>query len=699
MILLPLAVSASLISERLATHAAFYDPHTADPSRVSAVVLAAADEALAARFADVPGLPRFADFPAAGYAAIPDDDTVLAAAAAYEHALLPPFVRTLFAYSQGTQTSLATPGHHAGEFYRQTTAGELFYRFFGDNLFRTDLSSSDSRLGDMLTHEGVADDAEAHAAKVFHADRTYFVLNGTSASNKVATGALLTPGDLVLFDRNNHKSAYHGAMILAGATPIYLEGARNSYGLIGGIPADALDEDTLRARVAEIDPARARAPRPFRLAALQLSTYDGIFYSAADILCRIGHLCDYILFDSAWVGYEQFLPLLAEMSPLTLPLDEQSPGILVTQSVHKQLAGFSQTSQIHKKDNHLRGQSRYVTHEQFNNAFLLHASTSPSYPLFASLDMNAAMHESPHGAQLWERAARLTTETKKDMLRRLRYIRPLVPPTVNGTAWQNIPTETILSDRRYFALAPDASWHGLHGVAEGQYCLDPCKILAVTPGIRPDTHEYAPSGMPAMIVSQYFQACRFTPEKADLNTLLFLITPAETAAKMTRMVDIFARFEDDYDADTPLETMFPDLVQHHRAYRDYGLRRLCTELHGIYRKHEINRLERDLFAREHFPEVCLPMREANDALTRGRGELVPLERTRGRISLESVLPYPPGILVLAPGERWNDTVIAYFLALEDAMNTLPGFEPELQGIHRRHDASGTTRLMAYVLSE
>ncbi len=699
MIVLPLAVSVSLPHDRLAAVATLCDPRTADPARVSAVILDAADEDLAARFADVPALPRFAAFTAPGYAPLCDAEDVLRAAAAYESSLLPPFVRTLFAYTRGDQTSLATPGHHAGEFYRRTTGGELFYRFFGANLFRADLSSSDSRLGDMLTHEGVADEAEAHAAAVFHADRTYFVLNGTSASNKVCTGALLTPGDIVLFDRNNHKSAYHGAMILAGATPVYLEGERNAYGLIGGVPAAAWDEDALRARVAAIDPERARAPRPFRLAALQLSTYDGIFYSAADILRRIGHLCDYILFDSAWVGYEQFLPLLAEMSPLTLPLDEHAPGILVTQSVHKQLAGLAQTSQIHKKDDHLRGQARYVTHEQFNNAFLLHASTSPNYPLFASLDMNAAMHDAPHGHTLWQETARLTTETKKDMLRRLRYIRPLVPPTVDGTPWQDIPTDTLLSDTHYFALTPDADWHGLAGIAAGQYCLDPCKVLAVTPGIQADAGRYDPSGIPAMILSRFFQTRHFTPEKADLNTLLFLVTPAETAAKMTRMVDLFASFETAYDADTPLTEIFPDLVRREPRYRDYGLHRLCTELHAVYRTHRIHRLQRLLFAREHFPAVAMSMRDANDALTRGQGELIPLDHVRGRISLESVLPYPPGILVLAPGERWNDNVLAYFAALEDAMNALPGFEPELQGIHRRQDRNGRTQLMACVLRE
>ncbi|MDF4667706.1 ornithine decarboxylase, partial [Vibrio parahaemolyticus] len=196
-------------------------------------------------------------------------------------------------------------------------------------------------------------DAQTFAAQVFNADKTYFVLNGTSSSNKVALNALLAPNDLVLFDRNNHKSNHHGALIQAGATPIYLETARNPFGFIGGIDAHCFEESYLRQQIAEITPERQFDKRPFRLAVIQLGTYDGTIYNARQVVDKIGHLCDYILFDSAWVGYEQFIPMMKQCSPLLLTLNKDDPGILVTQSVHKQLAGFSQTSQIHKKDAHL----------------------------------------------------------------------------------------------------------------------------------------------------------------------------------------------------------------------------------------------------------------------------------------------------------------------------------------------------------
>lgn len=85
-------------------------------------------------------------------------------------------------------------------------------------------------MGDLLIHEGPALAAQKHAARVYNADKTYFVLNGTSTSNKVVLNAVLTPGDIVLYDRNNHKSIDHGALVLAGATPVYLETERNAFG-------------------------------------------------------------------------------------------------------------------------------------------------------------------------------------------------------------------------------------------------------------------------------------------------------------------------------------------------------------------------------------------------------------------------------------------------------------------------------------
>ena len=285
-----------------------------------------------------------------------------AAADKYEESTLPPFFKALADYVEEGNSQFDCPGHQGGQFYCKHPAGRAFYDFYGENVFRSDLCNADVALGDLLIHEGPACAAQQHAAQVYNADKTYFVLNGTSSSNKVVLNALLTPGDIVLYDRNNHKSICHGALVMAGATPVYLETARNPFGSIGGILEHCFDEKYIRELIAEKDPEKAKAERPIRLAVIQLGTYDGTIYNARQVVDKIGHLCDYIFFDSAWVGYEQFIPMMKDCSPLLLELGPNDPGVLVTQSVHKQQAGFSQTSQIHKKDKHVKGQDRYVNH-------------------------------------------------------------------------------------------------------------------------------------------------------------------------------------------------------------------------------------------------------------------------------------------------------------------------------------------------
>ena len=289
------------------------------------------------------------------------------AANQYEEKVLPPFFKALSNYVERGNVQFDCPGHQGGQYFRKHPAGRFLYEFYGENIFRSDICNADVALGDLLIHEGPAVDAEQNAARIYNADKTYFVMNGTSASNTVVINSVVAPGDLVLFDRNNHKSVYNSALVQAGATPVYLETGRNPYGFIGGIDAHCFDEEYLRKEISKVAPEKATDKRPFRLAVIQLGTYDGTIYNARQVVDKIGHLCDYILFDSAWVGYEQFIPMMRDCSPLLLDLNENDPGIFVTQSIHKQQAGFSQASQIHKKDNHIKGQDRYVDHKRFNN--------------------------------------------------------------------------------------------------------------------------------------------------------------------------------------------------------------------------------------------------------------------------------------------------------------------------------------------
>ncbi|HII4350374.1 TPA: ornithine decarboxylase [Enterobacter cloacae] len=620
------------------------------------------------------------------------------AASRYEENLLPPFFDTLSQYVEMGNSTFACPGHQHGAFFKKHPAGRQFYDFFGENVFRADMCNADVKLGDLLIHEGSAKHAQKFAAKVFNADKTYFVLNGTSAANKVVTNALLTRGDLVLFDRNNHKSNHHGALVQAGATPVYLEAARNPFGFIGGIDDRCFDDGYLRELIRETAPEKADEARPFRLAIIQLGTYDGTIYNARQVIDKIGHLCDYILFDSAWVGYEQFIPMMAETSPLLLELNENDPGIFVTQSVHKQQAGFSQTSQIHKKDNHIRGQARFCPHKRLNNAFMLHASTSPFYPLFAALDVNAKIHEGESGRRLWAECVELGIEARKAIIANCHMIKPFIPPVVAGRPWQDHPTHAIASELRFFSFEPGAKWHGFEGYAREQYFVDPCKLLLTTPGIDAETGEYTEFGIPATILAHYLRENGIVPEKCDLNSILFLLTPAESSEKLAQLVAMLGQFEQHIEDDTPLADVLPTIFQKYPVrYRDYTLRQLCQEMHDLYVSFDVKDLQKAMFRKESLPEVVMNPQDANRAYIRGEVELVRIRDAAGRIAAEGALPYPPGVLCVVPGEVWGGAVQRYFLALEEGINLLPGFSPELQGVYSEKDADGIKRLYGYVL--
>lgn len=617
----------------------------------------------------------------------------------YEEEMLPPFFNVLSEYATRGNLQFACPGHQGGQYFVKHPAGRAMYEFFGENIFRSDICNADVDLGDLLIHEGPAMSAQAYAAKVYNADKTYFVMNGTSTSNSVVINAIVSPGDLVLFDRNNHKSIYNSALVSAAGKPVYLETARNPFGFIGGIDEHCFDEEYLRSEASKVDSEKAKEKRPFRLAVIQLGTYDGTIYNARQVVDKIGHLCDYILFDSAWVGYEQFIPMMRDCSPLLLDLKPEDPGILVTQSIHKQQAGFSQTSQIHKKDSHIRGQRRYVDHKRFNNSYMLYASTSPFYPLFAALDVNARMQDGEAGKKLWADCIRVGVEARKDVLDRCTMLKPFIPPVVDGKPWQDYATDKIANNIEFFKFYPGEKWHSFEGYGENQYFVDPNKFMLTTPGIDVETGEYENFGIPATILANYLRDHRVVPEKCDLNSILFLLTPAETTEKMKGLVDHLVRFEKLIKEDADLSKVLPKLyARHEERYKGYTIRRLCQEMHDFYKKNDAKTYQKLLFRRDSLPEYAMNPNEANIELKRNNAKLVPLSDIVGEIALEGALPYPPGVFCVVPGEKWNTVAQKYFLILEEGINKFPGFAPEIQGVYLEKE-DGKVRAYGYVLEK
>lgn len=656
---------------------------------------------------------------------------VVASLVKYGRDLLPPFFGGLVAYDGEANIAFDCPGHQGGQFYRKSPAGQLFFKHFGESVFRNDLCNADVDLGDLLIHEGPAAEAQRYAAKVFGADKTYFVLNGTSTSNKVVTNAVLRRGDLVLFDRNNHKSLHQGALVQAGAIPIFLPTARNPFGMIGAVDWDAWGEKVLREQIRANplvkDRDRHKAERPFRLACIQLATYDGTIYNVRKVLERIGHLCEYVLWDEAWIGYNAFHPLFEDHSPMRLEqLAPEMPGLFSTQSVHKQGAGFSQASQIHKRDQHIHGQKRYIEHKRFNESFLMHASTSPFYPLFASLDVNAKVHEGKAGEMLWDRCIELGIETRKKLREFCHYYArtgrsaeeqwffdPFVPDVVTlrdskfakdaaDVPWEQLPTDVIKREQQCWNFHPKSAWHGYSGYADGYAMVDPNKLTLLTPGIDRKTGDYLNYGVPATVVANYLREQRIVPEKCDLNSILFLMTPAEDESKLNTLIAKLVKFKNLWDCDAPLPDVLPTLyAAHGERYAGYTLRKVCNEMHDFYRQANVKELQRRSFRAASFPELAMSPKDAYEALVANDVDYVPLEGIKGRISATLALIYPPGIGVVVPGERWDakaQPMLDYFLAFQESFNRFPGFNYEVQGVFQERE-NGRIKFYTYVVRE
>ena len=184
----------------------------------------------------------------------------------------------------------------------------MFHQFFGENMLRADVCNSVDELGQLLDHTGPVAASERNAARIFNADHCFFVTNGTSTSNKMVWHHTVAPGDVVVVDRNCHKSILH-AIIMTGSIPVFLPPTRNHYGIIGPIGQERVHR---RSRSAPRSPpirclkgVDAAKVKP-RILTLTQSTYDGVLYNTETIKHALDGYIDTMHFDEAWLPHAAF---------------------------------------------------------------------------------------------------------------------------------------------------------------------------------------------------------------------------------------------------------------------------------------------------------------------------------------------------------------------------------------------------------
>ncbi|WP_343350238.1 Orn/Lys/Arg decarboxylase N-terminal domain-containing protein [Pseudomonas sediminis] len=598
---------------------------------------------------------------------------VARAAHNYLDGLLPPFFKALVQHTAQSNYSWHTPGHGGGVAYRKSPVGQAFHQFFGENTLRSDLSVSVPELGSLLDHTGPLAEAEARAARNFGADHTFFVINGTSTANKIVWHSMVGRDDLVLVDRNCHKSILH-SIIMTGAIPLYLCPERNELGIIGPIPLSEFSKESIQAKIDASPLARGRAPK-VKLAVVTNSTYDGLCYNAEMVKQALGDSVEVLHFDEAWYAYAAFHEFYAGRYGMGTQCDEHSPLVFTTHSTHKLLAAFSQASMIHVQD----GGQRQLDRDRFNEAFMMHISTSPQYGIIASLDVASAMMEGPAGRSLIQE----TFDEALSFRRALANVRRnLSAEDWWFSIWQPGAADGADSlTTADWVLQPDADWHGFGEVADDYVLLDPIKVTLVMPGLNA-AGKLEPQGIPAAVVSKFLWERGLVVEKTGLYSFLVLFSMGITKGKWSTLLTELLEFKRSYDANLPLIDVLPSIAHTDGGrYQGMGLRDLCDALHGCYRENATAKALKSMYTA--LPELAIKPADAYDRLVRGEVEAVPIDQLQGRIAAVMLVPYPPGIPLIMPGERFTAATrsILDYLAFARAFDqAFPGFDIDVHGL-------------------
>ena len=586
----------------------------------------------------------------------------------YEKAVTPPLTRALINFAKEGKYTFCTPGHMSGTAFQHSPIGALFYDFFGANTFKADVSVSVGELGSLLDHSGPHRDAEKYIAETFNADRSYIVTNGTSTANKIIGLYSAPAGSTVLIDRNCHKSLTH-LMMMSNVIPIYLRPTRNAYGILGGIPQSEFKHETIEKRVKETP----NATWPVH-AVVTNSTYDGLFYNTGFIKNTLD--VKSIHFDSAWVPYTNFSPIYQGLAGMSGGRTE-GKVIYETQSTHKLLAAFSQASMIHVKGE--------INEATFNEAFMMHTSTSPFYPIVASTETAAAMMRGNVGRRLIDESIDRAIRFRKE-IKRLRE---------ESDSWFfDVWQPENIGTKECWELKPEDKWHGFRNIDQEHMYLDPIKVTLLTPGLNGDG-TMAERGIPASIVSKYLDDRGVIVEKTGPYNLLFLFSFGIDNTKAMGLLRELCNFRRDYDRNLEIKEAIPSLYKKDPSFYDgMRLQELAQGIHKLIVEHDLPNMMFHAF--ETLPKMVMTPFEAFQRELNGEVAEVRIQALQDQVKAPVLLPYPPGVRLVMPGEMLtadNRAVLDFMLMLCEIGEHFPGFETDIHGAYRQPDGSYTVKVL------
>jgi len=628
---------------------------------------------------------------------------ILREARSYLEGIQPPFFKALLDYAEDGSYSWHCPGHSGGVAFLKSPVGQMYHQFYGENMLRADVCNSVEELGQLLDHNGAIGASERNAARIFNADHCFFVTNGTSTSNKMVWHHTVAPDDVVVVDRNCHKSILH-AIIMIGAIPVFLKPTRNHYGIIGPIQQSEFEPDAIRAKIRAnplLKDVDADTVKP-RVVTLTQSTYDGVLYNTESIKQMLDGYIDNLHFDEAWLPHAAFHPFYGEYHSMGRHRTRPKHAVTyATQSIHKLLAGISQASHVLVQDS----QDTKLDRHLFNEAYLMHTSTSPQYSIIASCDVAAAMMEPPGGTALVEESIAEALDFRRAMRK--------VDDEYGEDDWwfqvwgpDDLGTEGAYEQRPWVLRRTDAdgvqkadgidSWHGFGDMAPGFNMLDPIKATLITPGLNLDG-KFEDSGIPASIVTKYLAEHGVVVEKTGLYSFFIMFTIGITKGRWNTLLSALQQFKDDHARNAGLWRCMPDFVARQPAYADMGLRDLCQHVHALYAKYDVAILSTEMYLSDLNP--AMKPSDAYAHIARRETQRVPIDDLVGRITTSLVTPYPPGIPLLIPGEVFNEKIVDYLRFNRAFARECPGFETDIHGLVHEVGADGAMHYFADCVAE
>ena len=619
---------------------------------------------------------------------------IIREAKSYLEGIQPPFFKALLDYAEDGSYSWHCPGHSGGVAFLKSPVGQMYHQFYGENMLRADVCNAVEELGQLLDHNGAIGASERNAARIFNADHCYFVTNGTSTSNKMVWHHTVAPGDVVVVDRNCHKSILH-SIIMTGAIPVFLKPTRNHYGIIGPIPQAEFEIEAIQAKIranpllAGVDAEKVKP----RILTLTQSTYDGVLYNTETIKNLLDGYVENLHFDEAWLPHAAFHPFYGTYHAMGKKRARpQQSVVYATQSIHKLLAGISQASHVLVQDS----QSTKLDRHLFNEAYLMHTSTSPQYSIIASCDVAAAMMEPPGGTALVE-------ESIAEALDFRRAMRQIDAEFGDDDWWFQVwgPDDLVdegigrasdwVLNRKKDDKDTEDDWHGFGDMAPGFNMLDPIKATIVTPGLNLDGR-FEPTGIPASIVTKFLAEHGVVVEKTGLYSFFIMFTIGITKGRWNTLLTALQQFKDDYAKNQPMWRIMPEFCAKQPRYEQMGLRDLCQHVHQLYAKYDIARLTTDMYLSDHTP--AMKPSDAFAHIAHRTTQRVPIDDLEGRITTSLVTPYPPGIPLLIPGEVFNKKIVDYLKFNREFARECPGFETDIHGLVQEQGLDGVVRYYA-----